>query len=504
MDMIPKVSVHDIRRERHSAAKHVGDAAKDAKETAGDIAEKVKDTAGDAAEDAKDTAGDIAEKMKDTAGDIAKKVKDTAGDTAEDAKKTAYDARKDLLDTVAPTDTRHEEDPGELITVTGDPLPGDPPISGSPVMYINGIATSKEQAIAEATELSSQLGRPVEIIFNRSIMEDIEGPIEASGILSGLDARTGWDTTGDVTSGLGFLIDAVKVVANRLVPGFAGMDPLTNRVMTRIQERIAEGETDLTIVGYSGGTAHANAALKQLEELGKGDLLEHVSYYNVGSPLAEIEVSEAVKEKLKNFEEIADSHDPIVALGGKGGPADLNGVKHGLINNYAGKIREKYKDNDHESGVGSVVATSTDDDKDEPLDWSAISKKIEAESATPIEYSDTPDDDGLDCVGTRSSFPDADREVDSLFEQLETPTIRPTTVTGGDWRMPASAKDQIEALSAMSTASAAREQEALLEAFAAGDDSAADSVLQPGDVGSNSDSDDDEESLLEKLSSMLS
>jgi hypothetical protein len=158
-----------------------------------------------------------------------------------------------------------------------------------PVYFVNGILTTRDEAIADAQGLANQLGRPVTLIYNPT-----------TGALG--DLRR---TVGDVLwfPPLPQPNVAVQELAGVLLAAWQSGQPVD-------------------IVGYSEGAAIANDAVRTMDALGLGSwTYNNVSVVLVGAPLGPFDAAGTA-----HFQRIDNIGDPVVELFG-----DLNGSQLGTF-----------------------------------------------------------------------------------------------------------------------------------------------------------------------------
>jgi hypothetical protein len=144
-----------------------------------------------------------------------------------------------------------------------------------PVYFVNGILTTRDEAIAEAQGLANQLGRPVALIYNPT-----------TGVV------------GDVERTVGDLV---------WFPPLPQPD-LTVRELTGVLVAAWESGQPVDIVGYSEGAAIANDAVRTMYALGLGSwVFDNVAAVLVGAPLGPFEAAGTA-----HFQRLDNVGDPVV------------------------------------------------------------------------------------------------------------------------------------------------------------------------------------------------
>jgi hypothetical protein len=156
--------------------------------------------------------------------------------------------------------------------------PSSPSAPGArPVYFVNGIQTTRDEAIADAQGLADQLGRPVALIYNPT---------------TGLP--------GDAERALGDLL---------WMPPLPQPDPVVREVAGVLLAAWESGQP-VDVVGFSEGAASVNDAVRTLDALGLGVwVYDNVSVVLVAAPLGPFDAAGTA-----HFERLDNVGDPVVEL----------------------------------------------------------------------------------------------------------------------------------------------------------------------------------------------
>jgi len=151
--------------------------------------------------------------------------------------------------------------------------------SSEMVLFINGMATTREEALAEASALAEHLGRPVGLLYNLHTTE---------------------------------LSDAAQALRDRTDMIWTLFAPSGDRTVRQLIYFLVNAPGNISLVSHSQGSLIVNAALRQA--IRRNPSVEaRIRWVGLGSPFVQVEVPYALNKKTF----IHHSGDPVTeALGG--------------------------------------------------------------------------------------------------------------------------------------------------------------------------------------------
>ncbi len=148
------------------------------------------------------------------------------------------------------------------------------PAGGEPVFYVNGIDTTRAEAVTDAQGLANQLDRPVQLLYNPTH---------------------------------GLVRDIVRVIGDLLWSPPLPQPDHTARELTDVLLSAQQQNQTVDIVAYSGGTVATNDALRTMDALGLGPwTYSHVALICVAAPLGPFQA-----DGTAHFQRIDNIGDPV-------------------------------------------------------------------------------------------------------------------------------------------------------------------------------------------------
>ena len=177
---------------------------------------------------------------------------------------------------------------------------------GDPVYYVNGIDTSRQDAVDEAAALSAQLLRPVFLIHNSSS---------------------------------GTVRDVAEAAYDRAWPFLDSRFVQANATTRQVTYLLYHSEGRISIVSHSQGCLIVRNALLTANSFSGGTVKKYTAWVATGLPLR----SEEVYPRCARFRSIASAEDPIAqSVGlrlGNESPFDQDLDSHSFRKSYVSDIR---------------------------------------------------------------------------------------------------------------------------------------------------------------------
>jgi hypothetical protein len=204
---------------------------------------------------------------------------------------------------------------------------------GEPVYYVNGMLTSRSEAVKEAKELSTHLGRPVNLILNDSFMNGSTGTPTCVDDVSEAVYDREWPAQFATMNPMSLL----PLLGSQVNPPFAQLNPAT-RQLTHL---VYHADRPISVVTHSQGCLQMRNALLVAGTLGKETTVrQRVAWVATGSPVNPNEVWPAPAR----CKYLVNSTDPVAVLigfcGGRGTGTAVRFAdpKHNVTKYYIPKI----------------------------------------------------------------------------------------------------------------------------------------------------------------------
>ena len=225
-----------------------------------------------------------------------------------------------------------------LLTQPPEPIVRREDLPGPAVIFVNGIATKKAEAVEMADALAEKLGRRVQLLHNPTILE----PPHSTGLQAegyGTDDLSEclhdrlWPAT--VVNRLEKLNE--EKLRDYLESNISLQGNPTTRQLTHL---LLTAREPVTIVSHSQGCLITRNALFSMAMLGQRDQAEqNISWIAAGIPLNDKEIS-----PVPNQLYILDVGDDPVAkiVGLRGGSREYKGTDHSFLDHYLSEIKREH------------------------------------------------------------------------------------------------------------------------------------------------------------------